>query len=321
MMGRVIGVLRSPWTRWVFVLVAVGAAALAVQREWDDIVAALSDMPPGLVAAAFLAGLVYLPVTMLSWRAVLTDLGSTLPLRQALGVFFVSQLGKYVPGGVWNAVAASELGADQRIPRRRSLSAMLVTVFVSLVTGLVVGVPGLALTSGGLSASYRWLWLVLPIALALLVPAVMNRLLAVGMRLIRREPLEHPLTTRGTIAASAWSILGWLVAGVQVWFIAVAAGAETGAEAWLRVTGAYAIAWVIGFLIIVVPAGLGAREVVLATLLGGVVPDTAAVLVIVLVSRIVQTLCDLLMAGTGMLMLRGTAQKKPVVEGPAADMP
>ncbi|QZN87600.1 flippase-like domain-containing protein [Cellulomonas sp. C5510] len=308
-MSRVLGALRSPWVRGGFLVVAVAAAVWAVQREWDDIGPALRDMPVGLLLAALLTGVVYLLLTLLSWRAVLADLGSPLPLRKAFAVFFPSQLGKYVPGGVWNVVAVSELGADLRIPRRRSFSAMAVALLVSVVTGLAVAAPALTLTSGGAGAGYAWVWLALPLAVALLAPPVSNRLLGVAMRLLRREPLEHPLTARGTVAAAGWSVAAWLCAGLQLWLIGLGVGFPADADAYARVSGAYALAWVVGFVVVVVPAGLGAREVVLVALLAGVAPDAGAVIVVVLLARVAQTLADFLLAGAGVLVLRRGAAR------------
>lgn len=306
-MARLLGALRSRWVRYGFVAVALALAVYAVQREWDDIVPALAELPVGLVLASLLVAVIYLVMTFLSWRAVLADLGSRLPLRPAFGVFFVSQLGKYVPGGVWNAVAASELGADHAIPRRRSLSGMLVAVFVSMVSGLAIGVPMLALTGGGLVGWYQWLWVLAAVTVVLLAPPVMNRVLGVVMRLTRRQPLEHPLTARGLAVAVGWAVLGWCTAGVQVWLLAVGTGVEATPATLLRVCGAYAVAWVVGFVIVVVPAGLGAREVVLLALLAPIVPNDGAVLVVVVVSRIVLTVADIAMAGVGFL----TARRRP----------
>lgn len=318
MIGRAVALLRSRWVRYGFVALALGLAVYAVQREWDDLVPALRELPVGLVLGSAAVGVVYLLLTMMSWRAVLADLGSPLGPRATFGVFFVSQLGKYVPGGVWNVVAAGELGADHQIPRRRSLSAMLVTVFVSVVSGLAVGVPTLAATAGGLQGAYRWLWLLLPVLLALLAPPVMNRVLARVMRLARRDPLEHPLTTRGTFAAVAWAVAAWCTVGVQVWLLALGTGVEATPASWARVTGAYAVAWVVGFLVLVVPAGLGAREVVLLALLAPLVPNDGAVLVVVLVSRIVQTAADLLLAGTGLVVSRRGRGGRTTPTAPAA---
>ncbi|WP_456845055.1 lysylphosphatidylglycerol synthase domain-containing protein [Cellulomonas sp. P5_C6] len=310
-MNRVIAVLRSPWVRLAFVVVALGAATVAVVHQWSDVEQALTSIPVGLVVGALALAVVYLLLTMLSWRAVLTDLGSAVPLRPAFTIFFVSQLGKYVPGGIWNIVAATELGADQQIPRRRSLSAMVVTVLVSIVSGLAVALPALVI-AGGAGIDVRWAWVAIPVALVALAPPVLNRILALAMRVARREPLEHPLTVRGTVAATGWSVAGWLVVGLQVWLLGRAVGMTSGVETYLLSTGAYALAWIVGFVVVFVPAGLGARELVLGLLLSGHV-DQHAILVVVLVSRVVQTAADLLLGGSGLLAAR---RRRVVVRTP-----
>ncbi len=53
---------------------------------------------------------------MLAWRRVLADLGSPLHLAPAGGVFFVGQLGKYLPGSVWSIVAQAEMGTTAAHP-------------------------------------------------------------------------------------------------------------------------------------------------------------------------------------------------------------
>ena len=301
--SQVAAALRSVWVRGAFVLFAVVAASVAVARQWAAIVRAVRSMPLGVVGAALLAGLVYLPLTMLAWRAILGDLGTSLRLRDAFRVFFISQLGKYVPGGVWNLVAASELGTDLQIPRRRSLSAMVVALLVSIVSGLAVAAPAVAVAAGSADRRYLSVWVLLPLSLALLTPPVLNRLLALAMRAARREPLEHPLTARGTLTAVAWSVGAWLVVGAQVWALGLGLGMKPGIDSFVVSTGAYALAWIVGFVVLVVPAGLGARELVLATLLAGLVDDSAA-LVIVLLARIVQTLVDLMLGAFGLALTR-----------------
>jgi uncharacterized membrane protein YbhN (UPF0104 family) len=302
-MSKVAAALRSVWVRGAFVLFAVVAASVTVAGQWDAIVPAVRSMPIGVVGAALLAGLIYLPLTMLAWRAILSDLGTSLRFRDAFGVFFASQLGKYVPGGVWNLIAASELGADRKIPRRRSLSAMVVTLLVSIVSGLAVAAPAVAMSAGGADRRYLAVWALLPLSLALLTPPVLNRLLTLAMRVARREPLEHPLTARGTLAAVAWSVSAWLVVGAQVWALGLGLGMKPGIESYVLSAGAYALAWIVVFVVVVVPAGLGARELVLAALLSGKVDDDA-VIVIVLLTRIVQTLVDLSLGAVGLALTR-----------------
>lgn len=299
-MTRVLGALRSRWARIGFGVAALGGAGYALVRDWNAIALALRHLPLRYVLLAVAVNLVYLVCTMASWRAVLATLGSRLPVRAAFEVFFVSQLGKYVPGGVWHMVAVSELGMDRDIPRRRSLSAIAVATVVGIGTGFVAAVP--LLVQAGRSLPARgWLWLALPVALLLLSPAVLNRLLALAMRLLRREPLEQPMTHRGTATAAAWALLGWGVVGVEVWLLGLGMGLSRSSLP--AVVGAYAIAWVAGYLVVVAPAGLGPREIVLGVLLAGALPTGSAV-ALVLVTRVLQTAADVAMAGAGYVARR-----------------
>jgi uncharacterized membrane protein YbhN (UPF0104 family) len=301
-MARVLGVLRSGWVRSGFVVVALAGAAFALVQDWDRISHALRSLPLGYVLLAAVVNVVYLACTLASWRAVLSDLGSPLPPRAAFEVFFVSQLGKYVPGGVWHMVAVSELGHDRQVPRRRSVSAIAVATLVGIATGFVAAVPMLVL-AGRAVPERGWLWLAVPVALLLLSPAVLNRLLALAMRVLRLEPPERPMTRRGTATAVAWALAGWGVVGAQVWLLGLGLGLAR--SSLLTVVGAYALAWVAGFLVVVAPAGLGPREVVLGVLLAGALPAGSAV-ALVLVTRVVQTVVDLAMAGAGYVLSRRT---------------
>lgn len=311
MIGGVLAVLRSPWFRGGFVVAALGAAGYAVWRQRDDIAAALGQIPPMTIAGATLVGFVFVLFTFLSWRAVLADLGSSLGVREAFGVFAVGQLGKYVPGGVWNFLAASEIAADRAVPRRRSLSAMAVSLLVSIVSAIAVAIPTLALTVAGTGSAYRWLWLALPVLALLLTPPLMNRVLSLAMRVARREPLEHPLSTRGIVVAVGWALAAWAVAGWQVWLVGTGVGLSPDGAGYLRATGAYAAAWAAGLLAVVAPAGLGVREAALVALLGGAVPNGGAVLVIVLTSRVLLTVADLVAAGLGGFALRSSTATPP----------
>lgn len=298
--------LRSPWVRAGFVVAALAAAVVAVWRSWPDVYEALTTMHPWLLVAALLVAPVYLYVTMLAWRVVLADLGSLLGGRDSFVVFFVSQLGKYLPGSLWNVVAAAELGSDRAVPRRRSLTSMAVAMLLALASGMTLGVLGVVLAPQEAQGRYQAaLWL-LPVMLVLVVPPVTNRLAALTLRLLRRPALEHPLTFRGTMGGLVLSLLGWMLAGTHVWLLGVATGMAATFSSYLVCTGAYALAWTLGFLFIPVPAGVGIREAVLVATLSGVL-DPGAVLVVVLLSRVILTIADVGIAGVAAAMSRSGA--------------
>lgn len=293
-MSRLLALSRNPWVRRAFLVLAFAAAAWAIASRWDDVRAAWSALDPLTVLAAFAVALVYFIATMASWRAFLGDLGSAVPLGPAARMFLVSQLGKYVPGGVWNLVAAAEIGADLRIPRRRSVTAMAVALLVSIVTGLLVAVVAVLAGPADVRETYGAMLLALPVLVVVLLPPVLNRLLGLVLRLLGRAPLEHPVSAGGIARASAWALLAWLLAGLHVWLLATALGAEATLATAALATGGYALAWTVGFLVIVVPAGVGVREAVLGLVLAGQLSG-GSVVVAVLASRVLLTLADVVL--------------------------
>jgi len=300
--ARLVAVTRSPVVRLGFLVLAVGLAVVAVVSARDELADAVVALSPGALVAALVLGAGYVWFTLLAWRAVLADLGSTLSLGTSTTVFGLGQIGKYVPGGVWNVVAAAELGADHQVPRSRSLAAMAVATLVGLVSGCVIGAVALAASADDLG-SWRWAAWAAPLTVLLLAPQVLNRVVAFVLRLARRPAPEHELTARGMLVAVGWSLAGWVLAGLHLVVLAADLGMELSWRTVALCVGGYAAAWVAGFLVIVVPAGAGAREAALLLLLAGSLTH-GAVLLTVLVSRVLLTLVDLAFAGAGYVALR-----------------
>jgi uncharacterized membrane protein YbhN (UPF0104 family) len=141
----------------------------------------------------------------------------------------------------------------------------------------------------------------------LLVPPVLTRVIGWAFRLARREPLEHPLSWGGLGAAVLWSMVSWLLAGAQLWLLATDLGLGAEPRTFAHAVAGYALAWVVGFLVILVPAGAGAREGVLLAVLGASMAH-AELLLVVLLSRVLITLADLALAAIGgALARRGNA--------------
>ncbi|NHC43811.1 flippase-like domain-containing protein [Motilibacter sp. K478] len=284
-----------------FLAAVVAFAAYAVASQWGDVSASLGRIEPLTLVGSLAAVLVGLVGSMLAYRALLADMGSPLPVPTAARIFFVGQLGKYLPGSLWPVVAQMEMGRDAGVPRRRSASAIALTILIYLGAGLLVGAVALPFASEE-AGGYRWVVLLAPLFLLLLHPGVLNPLLARVLALARREPPEQPLTGRGTMTAFAWSVVSWLAFGLHVELLAVDLGAPAGRALPLAV-GGFALAWSAGFLLIVAPAGAGAREVALVAILSPVLTthDGTAV---ALVSRLLMTGGDVVTAGAAALTWR-----------------
>lgn len=283
----------------VLTLAAVAAGVVAVIAERHRVADAMSQLHPVTVVVAFLMVIAANVCMMLSWRALLAGLGSTLPLRSAARIFFQSQLGKYLPGSVWPFLAQVELGREHRVPPRRSAVVSMLTLVMSVAGGLLVAAAMLPLMGGAVARRYWWSFVLVPVIAAVLWPGVLNPLLARAFRLMRRPPPGEPVTLRGEVVALGWILAGWLAYGLQVWVVMRDLGA-TQARALPIAMGAFALAWTVGFLVVVAPAGAGAREAVLVLALAPVLSAGPA-LVLAIISRALLTVCDFLLAGAVLL--------------------
>lgn len=302
-------------------LAAAVAGVVAVVAERHRVAGAMRQLNPVTIVVAFLLVVVANLFMMLSWRALLGGLGSTLPLRASARIFFQSQLGKYLPGSVWPFLAQVELGREHRVPPRRSAVVSMLTLVLAVASGLLVAAAMLPLMGGEVARRYWWSFALVPVIVAVLYPRVLNPLLARAFRLMRRPPPGEPVTVRGEVVALGWSIAGWLAYGLQVWVIMRDLGA-TQARALPIAMGAFALAWTVGFLFVVAPAGAGAREAVLVLGLAPVLSAGPA-LVLAIVSRALLTVVDFVLAGAVLLDRRRPypAASPDVVEQVTRDTP
>lgn len=289
-----------------FLLLAVALLVLALRENGDEAYAAARDVGALSALGSLAAVLGGLLASAMVWRALLADLGTALPMRPALHVFFLGQLGKYVPGSVFAIAAQMELGRAHGAPRSRVGTASLLFMGVLVVAGLLTAAVALPLTSPDALADYGWVLVALPIGLAVLHPPVLTRLVAVLLRLLRRDPLERPLSRRGVGAATGWALAMWAAYGLHLWLLVRPQETSGRADLLLLSLGAYALAWTAGFLFVVAPAGAGVREVALVAALAPVLEAGPALAVTVL-SRVLMTLGDLVwgLVGGGLRPRKG----------------
>ena len=294
------------------VVVALVFCAYGLVSRWDDTRRAVTELSWPYIGTALLAGVLGLGAWLLAWRALLSGLGSPLPLRAAVRIYFVSQLGKYIPGSVWALVAQMEMAKEHRVPRERGASAALLSMATTIATGCAVAAVTLPLTSSEATHRYWWLLALAPVFLALLHPRVVAFALNLALRLLRRPPLTRTADLGTMILTVALTALGWFLFGVHAWLLVRAAGGS----GFFLATGAYALAFTAGFLVVIAPGGIGVREAALTVALGPVLP-AGAPLVVALASRVVMTVADLAWAGTAVLL----GSRRPVLDGDESPLP
>ena len=274
-----------PALRAAFLVAVLVFAWLGLHDRTDEVGSALratSALGVGLALVLVLVGL--LPTGLL-WRRLMAALGAPLPLRAGLATFFVGQLGKYIPGSVWSIGAQVQMAGRRSVPPRVTVAAGLLFLGYHVTTAMVVGAAALLL--GAVSSPWPvWLSVLLLVGAALgLLPAVVCR---VGRRVAGR-PVR--LGVADTAVALALMAMAW--AAYSVGLVLLSPGSSWRDLAALG--GAFALAYAVGVVVVLAPAGVGAREGVFVLLLAPLLGPADATAV-ALLARVVHTVADAVMA-------------------------
>jgi glycosyltransferase 2 family protein len=284
---------------YLFIVLACAAGVDAVSTRRADLAMEMGHLGPMAVMVSVFFGMLGTGASFMLWRQLLLGLGVDPPRSGSFRVFFISQLGKYLPGSVWPVVAQMEFGKKTGIGRRTMLAANALTLALGLAVGLIVGAVLLPLTSISTLRTFGWFFLFLPFLLALLHPRTIPGLLDWLFRRIGRPPLEQRLAWSAMWRAAGWALLSWVMLGLHLYALTSGLGV-TGPQVLAATIGGFALAASVGILVVPAPAGAGIRDVVLIASLG-VSMTGAQALGVGLASRVLLIAVDLLMAALAAL--------------------
>ncbi len=229
------------------------------------------------------------------WAYALSQFDHRVPFKSLARVWFFSSLARYIPGKVWQFVGIAELGRSLGIPAVVSVTSVLVFMGHVLLAAWYVGIyllPPDAL--GPLSELVTPLRLASPLLLLLLFPGALRRGIALIARLTRRECAPWQGGVVASLVLLSSCALLWLGFGVA-FFVFVGSLTPVSASQYPALTAIFALAFLASYLIVIAPAGLGAKEGVMALLLASTLPLSVAAAVAV-ASRLWSTLAEMLPA-------------------------
>lgn len=260
----------------LLVAVCVWFVGRRLADEWDAAEASLRRADLGWVALGVLLAVLAMTSIAIGWKRVLEALGATASTGAAVAWYYVGEIGKYLPGSLWPLVGRAELARRGGVARGVAYQSVALSLLLLYLASVVVG--------GAVAAPV----IVVPFVVAAIVvlhPAVGGAVL----RVVRRVTGASLDLTLPSLRTSLWLAAGyvptWLFVGTATW--AIARALDPGAT-WGEVVPAAAASWLVGFLAIPVPGGVGVREAAFVAAAGslpaGVAPATAVVARLVFVA-------------------------------------
>ena len=268
---------------WMSLLAALGFSAYFVYFvshtfSWKNTAVLLQEGNLLAILGASVIYMLVIPLAGWAWSRLLEDMGVNWHWGKTSAVIGVTQIAKYVPGNVAQHMSRAALALSRKMPPDIFAGSVLMETLLVIGAALFVGglgwfwavEPGLI----GNSALEQTLVLVLLI-LSLAIPA--SGILFRSLRSMRGKwAWLEKWISEGLHFPSLWTVcqmvlayaLNFFVLGLALWLICVTVD-PVGKPDYLYLTAAFAFAWLSGFMAPGLPAGLGAREGVLAIFLSG----------------------------------------------------
>lgn len=284
------------WAKLVFrglvFAAVVGGIVYSVGRSLDEFQKqdfSLADVNAWWLVASggiYLAGLV---PWWLFWHQTLRALGQQPTLWESFVAYFISQLGKYMPGKALVIVVRTDFVRSSRV----DTTVAATSVFVETLTMMAVGA---LLSAIILMVLFHDQWKLVLLALGMMlcvgvptIPPLFRRI--VRLLQVQRANPKIDEALRGLdyrLILTGWPglVLGWCLLGLSLWAtLRAMPGAHAPPADLLHtlpaLTAFLALAMVAGFLT-PLPGGLGVRELVAGVLLAPLVGQVEAIVSVVL---------------------------------------
>ena len=207
----------------------------------------------------------------LSWRRIVAHLGGTLTSAQALHIYGVSQIGKYIPGNIFHFAGRQAMGQQAGLPAGVVLKSAIWEIGLIAVVSILF----VLLALPGYMQFPAWIGVVLFLigaaAAGVAIWIVLDRHILLGALL----HLAYLLGLGVTFVVSLSVLVHIQSSTIPV------------------VVGAFVVSWLVGLLTPGAPAGIGVRELALYVMLAGTV-DQALIAPAVVLGRLVNVVGDVL---------------------------
>jgi uncharacterized membrane protein YbhN (UPF0104 family) len=236
------------------------------------------------------------------WRWILRHSGSTISYSGLFKIWFFANLGRYLPGKVWQFLGMVYMLEKRGVPTRNTLSTVVLAQTCSVMSGLLIAFAflGINLYSEFLSQSPALVGVMALFFLAVFAlvvyPDLLRRAVNLGLKILKKEKITLDINTKDVIIYLLCYSVSWLLFGLA-FLVFVKALAQASFSMYPSFTGAFAFSVNVGFLALFVPGGIGVREGLLVVLLSSMFPSffpLPVATLIALLARLWVTVAELL---------------------------
>jgi glycosyltransferase 2 family protein len=276
--------------KWIWFTAVIAAAVWYFSANFSDIRSYLSTIRISrviiavllLISAKFLtADLTYVSLKICS---------QTMPFREAFTITSITQLGKYLPGGVWHFAGKFGVYQTQGMSAKEAARPMIIENLWLIASAVIAGISTVLLSQSAfpchtipfLCSRTNAILLFLFLLLFWIIAAYLI------VRLIFRTSLSPMLHLR--LSIEQLSI--WFLFGCSFWLIFPH---NTDLDFFLQAISAFSLSWALGYISFFAPGGIGIREATMILFLASFFPSES-IAVFATIHRLLWVITEILLA-------------------------
>lgn len=266
-------------------------------QNWQQAKLGLTTINSWYLSLSFISIFPVFVLAATSWYLIVRQLGGKITLGESLPIWVQTNLARYIPGLVWQYLSRFYVSVKSGLSKPISLAALILEIILVVIAASIWSIMLFPWQKIGLDE--RLVWLLMPIALLpIFSRSIFNGVVGLIEKILKINITgEISWSVASSVKVLPLYLLNFLLNGLSLFFLIQAFGITSQISLW-QVVGIFSLSWLIGYLTIFAPGGLGVTEVSQAYLLSYFIPFPAAVLISI-VFRLVLIVAEI---GTFMLV-------------------
>lgn len=272
--------------QWFVIVATIAFLFYTLYINWEELKGYDFTISWGYFIFSYVFLFLHFVLVALAWGLLLRALQKPgVPLLQALRIRTISDFARFLPGKFWFVMFRIHLCKKYNLSSATIAVSALMEEFLNIFSTLLLFVCIFFIFRHETLTSYAfYLLLFLPIPFVLMHPRIFQWFIKIAAKIFKKDYVHSTIEYTYLFSLLCVFFLAWVILGFGFYLMSYAVY-PIGFELFLPLAGVFAISWAAGFLVIVLPGGLGLREAVLGYLLSFFLPVPIAIL-LSLLSRI-----------------------------------
>lgn len=210
------------------------------------------------------------------WSQIVTFFGKEIRIKKAFRVAYLAQLGRYLPGRVWQLFGMIYLAGKEGIKKEEATLSFILSQTFATPPGLLIVMLYLFVIRTPVQyqryAAFGWVAGVIFLAFLVVFfrADLLKKIINWVIRLIRQPEVDFTIKKGVGLRILLFYFLTWNLYGIAFYLFlrSILPGYDLNL---MEIVGAWTLGYLIGYWTIILPAGIGAREAVLILLLSPII--------------------------------------------------